>query len=57
MIEYTEVNPATVEVLSTKTLGMIKEVEEIVMIPSEDERIARWAMYLDDLGIKAELLI
>jgi|TARA_B110000908_G_C9880193_1_gene282234 hypothetical protein len=57
VIEYTEVNPATVEVLSTKTLGMIKEVEEIVMIPSEDERISRWAMYLDDLGIKAELLI
>ena len=57
MIEYTEVNPATVETLSTKTLGMIKEIEEIVMIPFEDERIARWAMYLDELGIRAELLI
>tara|TARA_R110002126_G_C10361291_1_gene492574 strand:- start:56 stop:223 length:168 start_codon:yes stop_codon:yes gene_type:complete len=55
MLESKEIGQPTKEVLDS--LEMIKKIEEIVMIPFEDERIARWAMYLDELGIRAELLI
>ena len=55
MLESKEIGQPTKEVLDS--LEMIKKIEEIVMIPFEDERIARWAIYLDELGIKAELLI
>ena len=57
MLKEIEVNQVSVDTLSDKTLGMIKAAEEIVMIPFEDERIMRWAMYLDELGIRAELMI
>jgi|TARA_R110000823_G_scaffold112240_3_gene233937 hypothetical protein len=55
--EYIEVNPVAVETLNTKTLEIIKAAEEIVMIPHEDERVICWATFLDELGIKAELLV
>ena len=57
MTEYIEVNPVAVETLNTKTLEIIKAAEEIVMIPHEDERVICWATFLDELGIKAELLV
>ena len=57
MLKEIEVTPVSVDTLSDKTLGMIKAIEEIVLIPFEDERLAQWAMYLDELGIRAELLI
>ena len=57
MLKNIEINQVSVDTLSDKTLEMIKAAEEIVMIPFEDERIMRWAMYLDELGIRAELLI
>ena len=57
MTEYIEVNPVAVETLNKKTLEIIKAAEEIVMIPFEDERVIRWATFLDELGIKAELLV
>ena len=57
MLKEMEVNPVSVDTLSDKTLEMIKAAEEIVLIPFEDERLAQWAIYLDELGIRAELLI
>ena len=55
MLKSKEIGQPTKEVLDN--LGMIKKLEEIILIPFEDERLARWAMYLDELGIRAELLI
>ena len=55
MLESKEFGQPTSEVLDS--LGMIKKIEEIILIPFEDERLAQWAMYLDKLGIRAELLI
>ena len=57
MLKEMEVNPVSVDTLSDKTLEMIKAAEEIVLIPFEDERLVQWAIYLDELGIRAELLI
>ena len=55
MLEIEDFGQLTEEVLDS--LKAVKEIEAIVMIPLEDERLAQWAMYLDKLGIKAELLI
>jgi len=52
-----EEKTTAMQVLSTTVLEIIKTAEEIVLMPMEDERLVAWALFLDELGIKPELLI
>ena len=57
MFKDIEEKTTAMQVLSTTVLEIIKAAEDVVLIPSEDERLEAWADYLDDLGIKPELLV
>jgi hypothetical protein len=38
------------------TIGIMKDVESILFITDEEERLESWAAFLDALDIKAEII-
>ena len=56
MISSREYKLITEPAMRSVTIGIMKDVESILFINDEEERLESWAAFLDALDIKAEMI-